>query len=616
MLTSEKQSGQPNQSHHASQSGQDGHQLQLFAARVKPLLSVAYPEGTVDSLIVQLFDLLKPYLQQVSQENWRKWSHDNILMITYGDSLISQDDRAPLSNLADFLETYLKDTITGVHILPFFPYTSDDGFAIVDYTQVDSALGDWDDVKRVAHRFNLMVDLVVNHVSGQHAWVKQFQANEKPGCDYLIEMDPTENLSEVVRPRSSPLLTPLETPNGVKHVWSTFSADQIDVNFENPDVLLEYVKIILFYVNAGARYIRLDAVGFLWKKLGTTCIHLEETHAIVRLIRELLQMIDPGIAIITETNVPNRENLSYFGNRDEAHMIYNFSLPPLLLNALMQGSSAYLKQWMMSMPPAPIGCAYFNFTASHDGIGMRPAEGLLTQDEYDALLGTMKRFGGRISMRSRPDGTESPYEINIALFDAMKGTVEGKDEWQIQRFLCSQTVMLSLEGIPAFYIHSLLGTHNYQAGVEETGHNRTINRYKWDIEALSKALADPDSSHAIVLRELSRLIKIRRRQRAFHPNATQYTLHPDNDSIFAFWRQSMSRDQSIFSVHNLSKSPQSLCLSELNLMDTDSWVDLISGDSVSSLGGVYVMQPYQSLWITNKVDSAADESIPDPFMGE
>lgn len=589
-------------------------QLSLFAAKINPLLRLVYPSTVVESLTQQLFDLLQPYIDQVGEENWRKWSHDNILMITYGDSLVAQDGRSPLKVLADFLGAYLQDTITGVHILPFFPYTSDDGFAIVDYVAVNSQLGSWDDIKHIAQNCNLMVDLVVNHISSQHAWVKQFEANEQPGCDYLIEVDPAQDLAGVVRPRSTPLLTRLETVEGAKHVWSTFSPDQIDVNFENPDVLLEYVKIVLFYVSVGARYIRLDAVGYLWKKTGTSCIHLRETHVIVRLIRELLQIIDPGIAIITETNVPNRENLSYFGNRNEAHMIYNFSLPPLLLNALMQGRSDYLKQWMMSMPPAPIGCAYFNFTASHDGIGMRPTEGLLTADEYDTLIATMKRFGGEISMRSRPDGTESPYEINIALFDAMKGTIEGEDEWQIQRFLCSQTIMMALEGIPAFYIHSLLATRNHHKGVEETGHKRSINRYKWDIDALTQALADPETPHAIVFTELCRLIQIRRLQRAFHPNATQYTLHPLNRAIFAFWRQSMARDQSIFSIHNLSKQPQELHLADLNLLTTDEWVDLISGDRVLALESRYIMRPYQSLWITNKVDSAEDDSTPDPLM--
>lgn len=583
--------------------------FEQVAPRLRPLLAKIYPAAVVDSLLPQIYELLLPHLHGVSTENLRKWNHNNVLLITYGDT-ICRPGQPPLQSLADFLTTYLKDTITGVHILPFSPYSSDDGFAVMDYLAVNPELGDWDQIRHIAAEFNLMVDLVINHVSSQHPWFEQFKQGQAPGRDYFIAVDPAEDVSAVVRPRSAPLLTPVETVGGMRHVWTTFSPDQVDVNFANPDVLLEFIKIILFYVQVGMFYLRLDAVGFLWKKLGTPCIHLPETHGAVRFLRELLQLVDPGVAIITETNVPNRENLSYFGNRNEAHMIYNFSLPPLLLNALLQGRSDHLKTWMMSMPPAPIGCAYFNFTASHDGIGLRPAEGLLTQDEYDALLVTMKRFGGQISMRRRPDGSESPYEINISLFDALKGTVAGEDAFQVPRFVCSQTIMMALEGIPAFYIHSLLATHNYSEGVEQTGSNRTINRYKWDYDALEQQLADPTSDHAVVLAELRRLIQIRRRQTAFHPNATQYTLHPLNPAIFAFWRQSMTRDQSIFSVHNLSDTPQELLLADLNLISPDSWYDLISGYRFEGAHHAYQLSPYQSLWVTNKVDSAEDSSMP------
>jgi sucrose phosphorylase len=585
-------------------------QFEKVSACIRPLLGRIYPADVAERLADDIYALMEPYLCPSGEENLKKWSHNNVLLITYGDSICSQDGRKPLEVLGEFLETYIEGAITGVHILPFFPYSSDDGFAIIDYLKVNPELGDWEDIRHIANHFNLMVDLVINHVSSQHEWFEQFKRGEKPGRDYFIAVDPSSDLAQVVRPRSSPLLTKVETRHGDQYVWTTFSDDQVDVNFENPDVLLEYIKIILFYVTAGARYIRLDAVGFLWKKLCTNCMHLPETHAVVRLLREILQLIDPGIALITETNVPNRENLSYFGNRNEAHMIYNFSLPPLLLNALLQGKSDHLKTWMMSMPPAPIGCAYFNFTASHDGIGMRPAEGLLTDQEYEELLATMKRHGGEISMRRRPDGSESPYEINISLFDALKGTVKGEDEWQIERFLCSQTIMMALEGIPAFYIHSLLATPNYTEGVKETGHNRTINRYKWDYEDLQQKLSDPETPQAIVLRELRRLIQIRRRQTAFHPNATQYTLHPLNTALFAFWRQSLVRDQSIFSVHNLSNQVQELRLSELNLVGTDDWYDLISGTHIEDLTATLPLQPYQSVWITNKIDSAFDETVP------
>jgi sucrose phosphorylase len=575
-------------------------QVKHFSWKVKPLLQKIYGKETAEKLVDKIYDLLAEHCVPSKEENLNKWSENNILLITYGDSITSSTAEKPLTTLDRFLTKYLQETITGVHILPFFPYSSDDGFAVIDYLQVNPQLGDWEDIEDIASKFNLMVDLVINHVSSQSVWVEQYRQGKKPGCDYFIEVAPDTDLSQVVRPRSSPLLAKFNTVNGEKYLWATFSHDQLDLNFANPDVLLEFIKIILFYVQKGAKYIRLDAVGYLWKKIGTSCIHLTETHAVIRLLRELLQMLNADVALITETNVPNRENLSYFGNRDEAHMIYNFSLPPLLLNALLQGKSEHLKTWMMSMPPAPIGCAYFNFIASHDGIGVRPAEGLLAEEEYHQLLETMQKFGGKISMRKKADGTESPYEINISLFDALQGTVKGEDQWQIERFICSQTIMMSIEGIPAFYIHSLLATPNGYDNVAKTGHKRSINRHQWDFNRLEQLLSDSESPQFRVLTELSRRIQIRRRQPAFHPNATQYTLHPMNKALFAFWRQSRERDQSIFCIFNLSDRQQKLQLSYLNLVCTDTWRDLISGKLLQDNDNKLILKPYQSIWLSNK----------------
>ncbi len=572
--------------------------------RLRPLLETLYTPEQVDWLMADILALVQQHLAPTQAEDLHKWSQNNALLITYGDSIRAAGPERPLVTLRRFLSEFLQDVVTGVHILPFNPFTSDDGFAVKDYLTVNPELGTWEDLGAIAAQFNLMADLVINHVSSEHPWFQQFKQGESPGCDYFIEVDPSTDLSQVVRPRSSPLLAEVETVQGKKSVWATFSHDQIDVNFANPAVLLEFIKIILFYEERGAKYFRLDAIGYLWKQIGTPCIHLPQTHTVIRLLREILQMVNPGIALITETNVPNRENLSYFGNRNEAHLIYNFSLPPLVLNALLQGRSDHLKTWMMSMPPAPLGCAYLNFTASHDGIGLRPTEGLLTDDEYQTLLQCMQDFGGVVSMRAHADGSESPYEVNISFFDALKGTAQGLDEWQIERFLCSQTIMMSLEGIPAFYLHSLLATPNDWAGVQRTGHNRSINRHQWDDAQLRQALADPSRPHGKVLHELSRRIRLRRQQPAFHPNATQYTLHPLNSTLFAFWRQSMARDQSIFCVHNLSNQPQKLSLSNLNLVITDDWYDLISGDPISNLYDTLMLSPYQCVWITNQPLSA------------
>lgn len=575
--------------------------FEVFSLQLRPLLEKVYPEENSEQLLEQLFTLIRPYCSPSSEENINKWNESTVMLITYGDSILNvRKPEKPLVTLNRFLKEYLIDAIAGVHILPFCPYSSDDGFSVIDYLAVNPELGTWEDIAQISENFELMFDLVLNHISSESEWFQQFKQGKEPGCNYFITTDPDLDISQVVRPRTHPLLMKVETTTGEKHVWATFSHDQIDVNFANPDVLLEFIKILLFYVKSGAKYIRLDAVAYLWKQLETPCIHLFQTHVLIRVLREVLQAVDPRVALITETNVPNRENLSYFGNRNEAHMIYNFSLPPLVLHALLQGKSDYLKTWMMSMPPAPLGCAYFNFLASHDGIGLRPAEGLLSESEFQGVVETIKAFGGEIGYRTKPDGSEAPYEANITYFDALKGTIAGEDKWQIQRFICANTIMMSLEGIPAFYIHSLLATPNDYEGMKRTGRRRSINRYRWDETELKQLLDDPNSVNAIVLRELSRLLQIRRCQPAFHPNATQYTLHPLNKALFVFWRQSMARDQSIFSIHNLSDRQHILELSTLNLVLIDPWCDLISGTMINDINENFVLEPYQSAWITNK----------------
>ncbi|MEO0375422.1 MAG: alpha-amylase family glycosyl hydrolase [Cyanobacteria bacterium P01_A01_bin.17] len=576
-----------------------------FVLRVKPLVESVYgPLGVdVDEVCDRIQTLLSPHLSNAATDlnPIDRWSQDDVLLITYGDSILRADQKeSPLSTLHHFLSHHLQDVITGVHILPFFPYSSDDGFAVIDYLQVNPELGDWSDIGRIAEPFDLMTDLVMNHVSSQSQWFQQFTQGQPPGCDYFIAIDPETDVSGVVRPRNTALLCPVETPDGTQHVWATFGHDQIDLNFANPDVLLEFIGIILHYLNTGTKLLRLDAIGYLWKNVGSPCIHLRETHTLIKLIREIVALVKPDASLVTETNVPNRENLSYFGNRNEAHLIYNFSLPPLVVNALLQERSDHLKTWMMSMPPAPLGCAYFNFTASHDGMGMRPTEGLLEAEEYETFLRCMKAFGGEISMRAQADGSESPYEVNISLFDAMKGTAQGEDEWQIPRFLCSQTIMMSLEGIPAFYIHSLLATPNDHEAMQRTGRKRSINRHQWDYDHLLAQLQTPDSAQFIVLRDLSRLIQLRRQQPAFHPNATQYTLHLQ-PALFGFWRQSIGRDQSIFSIHNLTPRPQVLNLRDINLIGIDPWFDLISDTVIPEGTYEFSLPPYQSAWITNKM---------------
>lgn len=566
------------------------------------LLAQIYPDQDVNALAGDVIDAFWPEDLKARTRGRALgntlWSEADTLVITYGNTFVDGQHK-PLDLLRDFLDRYVKGVISGVHILPFFPFTSDDGFSVTDYCAVNPQLGDWADIERISADFRLMSDLVLNHVSSSSNWFSDYLQGHEPYDKFFKEALPSDDLSEVVRPRTSPLLREVETVHGPKHVWCTFSHDQIDLDFENPEVLLEFLRVTRLHIDHGIRIVRLDAVAFLWKQLGTNCIHLPQTHAIVRLMRVLCDYAEEPVVLLTETNVPNAENLSYFGNRNEAHMIYNFSLPPLLLHALLSGTSVHLNQWLMRMPPAQLGCAYLNFAASHDGIGVRGAEGLLTGEELGGVINTVRDFGGKVSMRALPDGSEKPYELNITFFDALKGTIEGgEDAHQIARFLCSQSIVMALEGVPAFYVHSLLATHNDLDGVEKSGMNRAINRHRWDYPELRGLLDDPTSVNAQVLEALKDRIAIRTKQKAFHPNATQFTMQL-GEKIFGLWRQSLNRDQSIFALHNVSDEAQVVPTLSINLIEGEDWYDLLTGKKLDLSDGVLTFAPYQCRWVSN-----------------
>ncbi|MCF8302487.1 MAG: sugar phosphorylase [Bacteroidales bacterium] len=564
-----------------------GKQQELIRSRLQTIYGSLIDEDKINALL----DVVRDHLQLGKFVN-EKWNERDILLITYGDSIIEEGIK-PLSTLADFLHKNLKDSLSTVHILPFFPYTSDDGFSVVDYFRVDPQLGDWDDIGTINRDFDLMMDLVINHISQKSEWFQNYLRGKHPGRDYFIEVDPHTDLSQVVRPRSKPLLTAFRTNEGEKHVWTTFSEDQIDLNFSNPDLLIEMMKVLMFYLKNGARIIRLDAIAYLWKEIGTSCIHLPQTHEVVKLMRDITEMVKPDGIILTETNVPNEENLSYFGDGDEAHMIYQFSLPPLLLHALHKADSRYLNDWVSRMPDPGQGMTYLNFTASHDGIGVRPLEGILPEAEKEELLNNMREFGGKISTKRNADGSESPYEINITYFDALKHTADEVDDFQIERFICSQTIMMTLQGIPAFYIHSLFGTPNDYEGLRKTQRSRTINRKKWNREELEGLLAY-DTSYKRVFDELRRLAAIRRNEEAFHPDNSQKIINMGSAFFIVLREDHTDEGDSLVSISNITHKEVMLG-SEFERFKY-TYKDLMTGMLVNDLFG-FVLQPYQSLWL-------------------
>lgn len=551
----------------------------------------------------QVSDRVMGLVQRYGKINHPKpktlWNQSDVILITYGDSILTANKK-PLSSLKKFLDEQIGDAVSSIHILPFFPYSSDDGFSVIDYRMVNPELGDWRDIKKLSNSYKLMFDLVINHVSRESLWFYDFVANLPPAKDYFIELPQDTNVSQVTRPRNTPLLVPVTTRRGPLYVWATFSEDQIDVNFSNPDVLLEYLDILLLYIRNGGSIIRLDAIAFLWKQLGTSCIHLEQTHEVVKLIRDVMTFVAPNAILITETNVPHKENLSYFGNGDEAHMVYQFSLPPLTLHALNRGTSQHLTRWAKSLDELPEGCSYFNFTASHDGIGLRALEGILDRHEVDELIESMHRFGGFVSMKTNPNCEDTPYEINISLFDALQGTRRGPDQWQVNRFICSQAIMLGLQGIPGIYIHSLLATPNDLHGVELSGRTRSINRKRWQYDELQELLNNPHTPSHEVLGWLLELLHVRKIEPCFHPDNPQQVIEINN-SLFAFLRTDKETGKILFAIYNITTAPQQINLpNQPELTDKPIWYDLVSQQQLPDILPCTTLQPYQFVWLVEK----------------
>lgn len=497
------------------------------------------------------------------------------LLITYGDQ-VRQPDMASLRSLTDFCETHLRGVVSGVHILPFYPWSSDDGFSVKDFRAVDPALGDWSDVERLGRHFRLMFDGVINHVSAQGAWFQAFLRSEAPYRDYFVTVEGSPDLAQVVRPRALPLLTEFDTASGPRRVWTTFSADQVDLDYHNPDVLLEIFDILLMYALRGAQFIRLDAIAYLWKEPGTNCIHLPQTHAVIQLLRAVLDEVAPHVRLITETNVPHVDNISYFGDgANEAQLVYNFALPPLVLHTFRTGDTSAISAWAAGLSLPSTRTTFFNFLASHDGIGLNPARGILNPAEIDALVAQTLAHGGLISYKHNPDGTQSPYEMNISYFDALSNPSGGEElQTQAARFLAAQAIMLALRGVPGIYFHSLFGSRNWTDGVKTTGQNRTINREKMDRASLEKELAHPGSLRRLVFEGYRSLLAQRSANPAFHPHGGQ-EIFDAGPGIFAVLRTAPDDSAKTLCLQNVTGQSQAVALPQ------------VTGK----------LAPYQTLWL-------------------
>lgn len=520
---------------------------------VKQRLGILYDEDDALAAYEAIKELVAKYSRKIESKPY-KLSEKDAILITYGNQVIRHNE-APLETLRYFLEERLDGIINSVHILPFYPYSSDDGFSVIDYKDVSPLMGEWRDIRAIGKNYRLMFDSVINHVSRYSYWFKGFLADDPKFKDFFIEVDPSTDLSQVVRPRTTPLLSEFyDDEEHVRYIWTTFSKDQVDLNYRNYKVLLAVLDALFYYIQQGATILRLDAIAFVWKEVGTSCVHLPQTHELIQLMREVLHLVAPEVIIITETNVPHDENISYFGSgQDEAQMVYNFALPPILAHAVLTQNATMLQKWAKTLALPSDKVCFFNFTASHDGIGLRAASGILSDEQIDFLVKTAEEHGGMVSYRDMGNGEKKPYELNCNYMDLLTHP-DGDKEVRIKRMLLAQAVMLAMPGVPGIYFHSLIGGRNYHDGVQRKGFNRAINREKFNLNYLEAGLEIIGSVKHRVFAAFKRAMSIRTREKAFNPFGPFDfpDLHPQ---VFAIRQICLMRCEHILALHNFSDQP-------------------------------------------------------------
>ena len=496
-----------------------------------------YDEKQSEWILQKVEELLQKYRTKIKDVK-APLTEKDVMLITYGDN-VQQKGNSHLQTLKKFIDNYCLPEINTTHILPCFPYTSDDGFSVTDYYEIDPNLGTWEDIEKLSQSSNIMFDAVVNHMSKSSKWFQSFLAQEEGFKDFFVAVDPSIDLSKVVRPRALPLLTPFKTKQGKEiHVWTTFSEDQVDLNPRSPEVFIAILDVLLFYTSKGGKFIRLDAIAFLWKEIGTNCIHLPETHLIIKLHKEIIRLLTDDLYIITETNVPHKENISYFGNGED------------------------------------------------DGIGMRPLQNIISDEEVGQLAKRAEKHGGLVGYKNNEDGSQSPYELNCNYMDLLSAPEED-DQVRADKMMLTQSVMLAMPGVPGIYFHSLVGSRNYYKGVEESGIKRRINREKLNYEQLADEIADKDTLRHTIFNSYKKILKIRTNQKAFNPLGKASYRVSDDKKIFVIKRE--HQGETIYAVYNFSNTEASIkALSPkvLDLENEEEW----SSD-------VWKLNPYQCNWL-------------------
>ena len=568
-------------------------------------------------------------IRREQDHNWflsQKW----VAMALYTDGFAND-----LNGLREKLHYFQELGINLIHIMPILTCPdgqSDGGYAVSDYHKVDSRVGSLKDLEKLSSELEkreilLTLDVVVNHTSNQHKWAKKARRGEKKYQDYYYMFD-TREVPDMFE-QTMPEIFPETAPGNFtwdeemqKWVMTVFNDFQWDLNYSNPAVFIEMLDIILFWSNKGADIIRLDAVAFLWKKIGSTCQNEREAHLILQLLKDCCQVTAPGVLFIAEAIVAPVEITKYFGedaiNAKECEIAYNATYMALLWDAAATKSSNLLYQGLKSIPDKLERATWLNYVRCHDDIGLGFDDADIRAVGYephahrkfliDFYTGSYADSNARglIFGHNEKTGDARISGTTASLLGLQTALEMGNEEpvaEAIERILLLHSLVMSFGGIPLLYYGDEIGTINdcsYLDNELKANDSRWAHRPKidWDKAELRHS---PGTIEHKIFTALKKMIAVRKEIPAFADFNNRELIQVENPHLFVFTRFNLQRNaSSVLVVVNFDSESQYLDMNELGYHSTSQFAhmrDLYSGDVPALFKDRLVIPPYHFYWL-------------------
>ncbi len=573
--------------------------------------------------------LKKSDAQREANPAWFR-SYELTGMMLYADRF-----NKDLTGLIEKVDYFEELGINFLHLMPVLESPkekNDGGYAVSNYRKIDKRFGSNADFKKVAKTLKqkdmlLMIDLVVNHTSNEHEWAKKAQSGDAEYQDYYYTF--ADRTAPELFERSMPEIFPESSPGNFtwdeamqKWVMTVFNNYQWDLNYTNPRVFIEMLDVVLYLANMGVDVFRMDAVAFVWKKMGTDCQNLPKAHTIHQLFKLCAQVVAPGVAFLAEAIVAPQEIVKYFGESktwsNEHDIAYNATLMALLWNSVATHSAKVMKAGLRDIPTKPAGTTWINYIRCHDDIGLGFEDRHIAEAGFDPwmhrqfltryLTGEFEGgFAKGLPFMYNPKNGDARISGSLASLAGLEKGIDEKNALEVRRAIdrinMLHSVILSYGGIPMIYYGDELATLNdysFASDPTKSDDNRWMHRPVYDWKRAKKRSKASTPEYA-VFESLKHMISVRKESPELADDNNLELVETGNEHIFAYMRR--QGHFGTLAIHNFKDTDQLIyghvVLPKLGLQPGELY-DKISGEKIDLEEGKLILKPYQFYWLTNK----------------